>query len=156
MTVNARWIRATLVGLALLALPGVANARDMNSSDMRTRVEDLNIEMATLQTHDFADEAAQEFAQARIEVGDVQGLLSQGEVARAEVVLRRLEARVSMIRSVLDRATVEHLADQRESELLELQNEADTLQLELEAAQQQRRQLQDAVNAIIDAMESNS
>lgn len=155
MTVNARRLRATLVGLALL-LPAAASARDMNSSEIRTRVEDLNIEMATLQTHDFADEAAQEFAQARIEVGDVQGLISQGEVARAEVVLRRLEARVSMIQSVLDRATVEHLADERESELLELQNEADTLQLELEAAQQQRNQLQDAVNAIIDAMESNS
>ncbi len=155
MNVNARRLRATLVGLALL-LPAAASARDMNSSEIRTRVEDLNIEMATLQTHDFADEAAQEFAQARIEVGDVQGLISQGEVARAEVVLRRLEARVSMIRSVLDRATVEHLADERESELLELQNEADTLQLELEAAQQQRNQLQDAVNAIIDAMESNS
>lgn len=155
MTVNARRLQTMLVGLALL-LPAAVSARDMNSSEIRTRVEDLNIEMATLQTHDFADEAAQEFAQARIEVGDVQGLISQGEVARAEVVLRRLEARVSMIQSVLDRATVEHLADERESELLELQNEADTLQLELEAAQQQRNQLQDAVNAIIDAMESNS
>lgn len=144
-----------LLGVVLLTASAVAPRSahaDVSSADIRERVEDINVHLAELQTHEYADDAAQELAQARLEVTDVQGLLSQGEVAQAEVVLRRLEARAFLIEGLLERATVEALAYQRESELIGLQEEADNLQLDLEAAQQQRNALQNEVQSIIDQM----
>jgi uncharacterized protein (DUF3084 family) len=142
-------------GLAVLAALGTAVpvfAAETSTASVRARVEDINVELAELSTHEYADEAAQELAQARLEVTDVQGLLSQGETAQAEVTLRRLEARKFLIEALLERATMEALAYQRESELIAIQQEADELQLELEAAQQRRNQLQDQVETIIAQM----
>lgn len=147
------------LGLALLALALLLPATAMagpRSDEIRERVEDLNVMMGELDTHEFADEAAQEFAQARLEVGDVQALLLTEDITQAEVVLRRLEARVALIASTLDRATIEDLANERESELFEMQSEADDLQLELEAASQQRAALQEQVSVIVEAMEDDS
>jgi hypothetical protein len=130
--------------------------RDFSASGIRQRMEDLNVLSAQLQTHQFADEAAAEFAQTRIEVGDIQGLLARNETGQAGVVLRRLEARIFYIQSLLERAEFEDLAQQRESELFEMQQEADRLQVELTATEQQRRQLQEDVQAIVDSMERGS
>ena len=144
-------LASVLVAMSLLGpSTSVAGPR---SDEIRERVEDLNVIMGELDTHEFSDEAAQEFAQARLEVGDVQALLLAEEVTRAEVVLRRLEARVALIESTLDRATIEDLANERETDLFEMQTEADDLQLELEAASQQRAALQEQVSVIVEAME---
>jgi len=136
-----------------LAMGAPVDARDVSPAGIRTRVEDVNVQLAQLQTHEHGDEAAQEIAQARLEITDVQNLLAQGETARSEVILRRLEARVHLIESMLERATFEQLAHQRETELFEIQAEASELQIDLETAQRQRRQLQDEVETIVESME---
>lgn len=140
---------------ATLALSTLSWAAETSSGSIRTRVEDINVQLATLGTHEHADDAAQELAQARLEVTDVQGLLSQGETAQAEVTLRRLEARTFLIESIMERATIEALSYERESDLIVLQQEADSLQIDLEAAQQRRNQLRNDVSAIIEQMGAN-
>lgn len=146
---------ARAVFCAILVTSTMAAAAETSSGSIRTRVEDINVQLATLATHEHADDAAQELAQARLEVTDVQGLLSQGETAQAEVTLRRLEARTFLIESIMERATMEALSYERESDLILLQQEADSLQIDLEAAQQRRNQLQNDVSAIIDQMGAN-
>lgn len=128
-------------------------AREFSASDLRERMEDMNVELAELETHDFADESAAEFAQCRLEVGEIQGLLSRNEIGLAAIVVRRLEARMSLIESTLERATYEALAQERETELFEIQEQADALQVELLSAEQRRAALQEEVAAIVESME---
>lgn len=149
---NTRILLSSLALVAVFGMPESAEARDVSATDIRRRVEDINVEIADLEVHEHADSATREFAQARLEITDVQSQVAREEIAQAEVVLRRLEARVNLIRSSLERATVEELAQQRESELLSLQQEADELMLELETAQRRRQRLQDDVSTIVENM----
>lgn len=147
----------TRVSVLLLAL-GIgapALARDFNSDTIRDRIEDLNVQLADLETEEYSDEAAGEFAQARMEITEIQTLLGNGEVARAQVELQRLESRVALINSIIDRAIVEQLAVERETELFEMQAEADALQIELESTRQQSESLRAEVQEVIDAVEGN-
>lgn len=148
-------MKRLLQGLVLAAvLSAVAPvwARDYTLSSIRTRMEDLNVQMAEMATHDFADEAAGEFAQCRLEVGEIQGMLARNEVGEAAIVLQRLEARIFLIDSMLERATFEDLATERETELFEIQTEADQLQVDLTSTEQRRRQMQEQVQTIVDSM----
>lgn len=146
-----KWIARQLgLVMALILVAAPAFARD--SDDLQERLEDANVRLTTLETHEYADEAAAEFGQARLEVADAQGKLSISDYGWATIVINRLEARLDLIESTLERATIEALADQRETELFEMQTEADERQLELEAAQQLRQQLQDQVSQVVDQM----
>lgn len=142
-------LAAGLAGSLLIAAP--AEARDDDYTD---RLESANALLTRLETHDFADEAAQEFGQARLEVAEAQAKITGEDYARAEIILNRLESRLMLAESILQRATIDQLADQRETEQFEMMTEADTIQVELEAAQQQRQLLQDEVAAIVEQMEA--
>lgn len=130
-----------------------AYARGMSGTEIRRRVEDINIEIADLSTNDFADEAARELAAARMEITEIQSALGRDEYTKAEVVLTTLEGRVALIRSALERAAVESLAQQRESELITITEEANELRIELETARQLRQRLQDEVSIIVENMQ---
>jgi hypothetical protein len=148
-------MRRLLQGLLLLTALSVAMpvwARDYTLTSIRTRMEDLNVQMAEMETHDFADEAAGELAQCRLEVGEIQGMLARNEVGEAAIVLQRLEARMFLIQSLLERATFEDLATERETELFEIQSVADQLQIDLTSTEQRRRQMQEQVQTIVDSM----
>jgi hypothetical protein len=149
-----RWFLATLMGLTLLFTTPVF-ARDFSASTIRTRMEDLNVELAELETHEFADDAAGEFATCRLEVGEIQGLLARDEIGDAGAVLLRLEARKFLIESLLERATFENLAQQRETELFEMQSEADQLQVDLAATEQRRNTLQEQVSDIVESTQQD-
>jgi hypothetical protein len=138
---------------ALLAASVSVDARELSASDIEDRMEDLNVQVGTLESHDYADEASQEFRQCSAEVTEIQLLLSQVEVGEAGKVLYRLEARVNLIESMLERATFEALAQERETELFEIQEQADALQVELLEAEQRRSVLQQEVSAIVESME---
>ncbi len=148
-----RLLRGLLAaGLAgSLLLGPAAEARDNDYSD---RLETANAMLTRLETHDYADEAAQEFGQARLEVAEAQAKITGEDYARAEIVLNRLESRLMLAESILERATIEELADQRETEQFDMMTEADNIQVDLETAQQQRQVLQDEVSAIVDQMEA--
>lgn len=139
--------------LAAVVLAAPAMARD-SAEQLQDRLEAANADLTTLQTHEFADEVAAEFGQARLEIAEAQGKLTVADYGNAAIIISRLEARLALIESGLERATIEELADQRETELFEIQTEADERQLELEAAQQRRQQLQDEVSIIVDQMNS--
>lgn len=130
-----------------------AEARD-EAREFRGQIEELNATLTRLETHDFADEAAAEFGQARLEVAEAQGKITAEDYARARIILMRLESRLMLAESILDRATIEQLADQRETELFEMMTEADAVQVELEAKRQRRQELQDDVTQIISTLES--
>lgn len=142
-----------VAALTLLAAPAAARE---SAQDLQRRLEDANVLITTLETHEYADEAAAEFGQARLEVAEAQAKLTLSDYGWATIIINRLEARLSLIESTLERATIEHLADQRESELFDIQSEADRKQIELETAQQQRQQLQDEVSAIVDQMNTET
>ncbi len=141
---------ALVATFAFAAVPAMAGAAD----DLQDRLEAANASIAQFDTHELADEASLELAQARLEIAEVQGKLSASDTAWATIVLNRLEARVDLIDSMLERATVEQLADQRETDLFEMTAAADEAQLQLETMQQRRQQLQDDVSAIVDQMNS--
>lgn len=150
---NTRWrgcVRAAALTLAML-LSAQAHARD---AEYRERLEEANGELIRLEAHDFADEASQEFGQARLEVAEAQAQITGEDYARAAILLMRLEARLRLANSILERATIEALADERETEQFTMMSEADSVQIELQSAQQQRQQLQDNVGAIITQMEA--
>ena len=117
------------------AMPAMARGTE---DDLRDRLEEANARLVQLETHEMSDEAAAEFGQARLEVSEIQGKLTTQDWGWAMIILNRLEARLDLAESVLDRATVEELADQRETELFDMQTEADNLQIELESLQQRR------------------
>lgn len=148
----ARWTRTlgavVISALAFAATPAFAGTED----DLRDRLEAANAAVANFETHEMADEAALEMGQARLEIAEVQGKISAADYGWATIVLNRLEARVELIESIMERATVEQLADQRETDLFDMTNEADEAQLELETVQQRRQQLQDDVAVIVDQM----
>jgi hypothetical protein len=127
-------------------------AGEYTLTSIRTRMEDLNVQMAEMETHDFSDEAAGELAQCRLEVGEIQGMLARNEVGEAAIVLQRLEARMFLIESMLERATFEDLATERETELFEIQSAADQLQIDLTSTEQRRREMQGQVQTIVDSM----
>lgn len=147
-------MRSHLIGLGSLiaALLMAAPAQARGDDDLQDRLEEASVTVATLETHDMADEAALEFGQARLEIAEVQGKLTAGDYGWATIVLNRLEARIDLIESELEAATVSSLADQRETELFEITVEADETQLELEALQLRRQTLQDAVGVIVEQM----
>lgn len=146
-------VRALLV-VAALAVSSTADARDLAPSEIRTRVEDINAMLGEFESSPHADEVRTEIRQATLEIGEIQAKLSQDDVAGAQVTLNLLEARLGLIESAVQRALVEDLANERESELIAIQQEADQLQIDLTTAQQRREQLQGEVQQIIDAVET--
>lgn len=150
-----RFLATTLCAVAIaFGSFGSAEARD-SPGDFRDQIEELNAKLTRLETHDLADEAASEFGQARLEVAEAQGKITAEDYARARIILMRLESRLMLAESILERATIEQLADQRETELFEMMTAADDVQIDLEAAQQRRQQLQDNVTVIIEQMEAD-
>jgi hypothetical protein len=148
-----RFAVAACAGLFLLTTGAEAWARNMSATEIRRRAEDLNVEIADLRTHEYADEVARELAQANTEVTDIQVKLGRDEFTQAEVVLITLEGRVAMIRSAVERAGIESLAQQRESELIEITEEANELRIELETARQLRQRMQAEVATIVESMQ---
>jgi hypothetical protein len=138
----------SLIAALLCAAPALARQSD----DLQDRLEEASVAVATLETHDMADDAALEFAQARLEISEIQGKLTTGDYGWATIVLNRLEARIDLIEAEVEAATVSSLADQRETELFEIMVEADEQQLALEAIQHRRQSLQDAVSVIVEQM----
>jgi hypothetical protein len=143
---------ASVALLLCLLLP--AATVEARESDYRDRLEQANSELVRLEAHEFSAEAGQEFGQARLEVAEAQAQITAEDFARAEILLMRLEARLRLADSILERATIEALADERETEQFDMMSEADNVQIELHSAQQQRQQLQDNVGAIIAQMEA--
>ncbi|MFT4702810.1 MAG: hypothetical protein ACI81R_000497 [Bradymonadia bacterium] len=147
-------MKIVFLALAFVVMAsGVAEARDDQSQ--RALLEELNALLTQLERHDLADDAATEFGQARLEVADAQAKITAQDSARADIVLIRLESRLMLAQSILERATIEQLSDQRETELFDMMTEADGVQIELESEQAQRQQLQDEVTAIINQMEAD-
>ena len=143
-------VSALVVLSLLLLLPLAAHA-----NELRQRLEAANDRIAEHERSDYADEASSEFSQVRMEVTDAQGLLAAGESRQAQSVILRIEARERLIASIIERATFEDLADQRESAANEMLHDADTAQLELESATQRRQQLQDEVQNILETLEGD-
>ena len=111
-----RWLGLTCMLAVLLALSGEAYARD-SSEELQERLEEANAKLTTLEIHEFSDEAAIEFGQARLEVAEIQGKLTAADYGWAAIVVSRLEARLDLVESVLERAMTEELAEQRETDL---------------------------------------
>ncbi|MFT6397381.1 MAG: hypothetical protein ACJAYU_002134 [Bradymonadia bacterium] len=141
----------TLLTVVLAAAPAAARG---GADDLQDRLEEASTSVASLETHEMADDAALEFGQARLEIAETQGKLTAGDYGWATIVLGRLEARIDLIESELEASTVSGLADQRETDLYEITVEADERQLELETVQLRRQTLQDAVGVLVEQMEA--
>jgi hypothetical protein len=143
---------AAALAVALLVSAAPAHARG-TESEIRSVLEDVNARLAQLAASDYASDASQEIEQARLEIAEVQGKLSAQDFGWASIVLNRVAARLALIESMEQRAEVDAIAEERESELFAITREADDAQIELESLQLRRTQLQDDVRAIADAMQ---
>ena len=135
----------------MLMLSAPASART-SAEELQDRLEQASVRLTTLELDEHADAAALEFGQARLEIAEAQGQLTADDYGAAAILLARLEARIDLIESAIQRDTVESLADQRETDLFDMQTEADEAQLLVETLQQQRHALQDDVETIVDQM----
>lgn len=139
--------------LASLLLLGMLVSGAAASEALEQRLATVNASLVELERNPLTDEGQAEIARARLELTRVERHLADGDTARASSILVRLEAREQYLRSVVDRASMEALADQRESEANDMLREANQAQLELESALRQRMRLQENVNQIVESLE---
>ena len=139
-----------VVGAAALWLSAPALA-----DEMRSQLEAANERLVAHEAHEHASEASSEIAQMRLMISEAQGQLAAGDRLSARGTLLRVNAVQRLIESILQRATFERLAHERESDMLQTVEETSELQLQLEVATQRRQALQDEVRAIVDRLEQN-
>ncbi|MCB9507600.1 MAG: hypothetical protein H6698_06795 [Myxococcales bacterium] len=146
-----RFASAGALALVLAAAPSAAFARDVED-ELRDVLEEVNARLARLGTSEYADDAALEIGQAQLEIAEAQGKITAADYGWATIIINRVSARLELIESIEQRAEVDDIAQQRETELYSITQEADESQIELEQLQLRRGQLQDDVAEIVAAM----
>lgn len=145
---------ASLALIALMLTASVANA--LSPEEVASRMEAASGLLAELETHELRDDASQDIAIARLAITDIQTSLASEMYGKAETTLLTLEATLKLVKSLLDRGEIDHLADKREADNVTIQTQADELQLELETTSSRRTDLQSQVSAIVDALEKDT
>lgn len=139
--------------MSALLLVGLLASSAVASESLENRLAAVNASLLELERNPLSDEGQAEIARARLELNRAERHIADDERARASAILVRLEARERYLRSIVDRAAMEALADQRETEANDMLREANQAQLELESALRQRQRLQEDVNRIVESLE---
>ena len=109
-----------------------------------------------------ADQAANnadvtiELERARGDIDEASDRLSNNREAEAEVSVIRLENRVELIAALIEQATMEALAEEREAALIEMTREADQASVEYTSTEARRSALRDEVSGIIQQLEMSN
>ena len=146
---------ATLCGTLLLlsALAGSATASDVE--ELRTRLNAAREELANAATDSMADAAALEIERARIDIDEAADRIANRLEEIAEISVIRLENRVKLINALIVQATVDSLAEERESASIEMTREADQAQVDYEGTEARRSALRDETAEILRQLEVN-
>ncbi len=144
----------TLIGAVLLlsVLGGTAFADD--EDDLRDRLNEAREHLAELGADPSADiVAAREIERARIDIDQAADRLANHREELAEVAVIRVENRVKLIEAVIDQATMDELAEERESANIAMTREADQAQVQYEATEARRDALREEVSEILQQLE---
>lgn len=147
-----RGMRPTMGGL-LAALLVLLAASPVFAQGLRDRLNAAREQLADLSTQDNADVAAREVERARIDIDEASDHLSNHREELAEVSVIRLENRVKLIGAMIEQATVDAQAQERESAAIEMTREADQAQVASESAELRRARLREEVDEILQQLE---
>ncbi|MBN1947423.1 MAG: hypothetical protein JW797_17260 [Bradymonadales bacterium] len=149
------WKRPIL-GMFVLAIGlgwFVPQAWAANEAELRARITTARELMAQLQTDEMVDVASLELEYARIDIDEANDQLTNRRPELAEVAVIRLENRLVLIQALIEQATVDDLADQRETATIEMTREADQAQVAYEASEARRQALRQQVAEILNQLE---
>ena len=147
-----RWTRPA-IGALISALLLVLTAVPVRAQGLRDRLNGAREELAEYSAHEMADVAAREIERARIDIDEAADFLANRREELAQVSVIRLENRVKLVAALLERATVEALAEERESAAIEMTREADQAQVASESAELRRTRLREEVEEIFQQLE---
>lgn len=137
--------------LLLAGLTGTAGASDVE--ELRARLNAAREELAQSSTDPLADAAALEIERARIDIDEAADRIANRLEEIAEISVIRLENRVKLIKALIVQATVDGLAEERESAAIEMTREADQAQVDYEATEARRSTLRDETAEILRQLE---
>ena len=147
-----RLIAALCGTLFLLSgLSATADASDVE--ELRARLNAAREELAHSSTDPLADAAALEIERARIDIDEASERITNRLEEIAEISVIRLENRVKLINALIVQATVDGLAEERESASIEMTREADRAQVDYEATEARRSALRDETAEILRQLE---
>jgi len=144
----------TLLGAALLlgAMGRTALADD--EGELRDRLNTAREHLAELGADPSADvAAAREIERARIDIDEAADRLANHREELAEVSVIRVENRVKLIEALIEQATIEALAEERESATISMTREADQAQVQYESTEARRDALRSEVSEILQQLE---
>ena len=140
----------------LLFTPQSVFATD--AEELRDRLSTQRERMAELSADQAANNAdvTIELERARGDIDEASDRLSNNREAEAEVSVIRLENRVELIAALIEQATMEALAEDREAALIEMTREADQASVEYTSTEARRSALRDEVSGIIQQLEMSN
>jgi hypothetical protein len=135
----------------LLGAGGAAWASD--ADELLTRLNAVRESLAVLSVDPMADAARLEIERTDIDIDEARDRITNRQIELAEVSVIRLENRVKFVEALIFQATVDALAEERESATIEMTREADQAQVEYEATQARQAALRDEVQGILDQLQ---
>ena len=137
--------------LVLVGLAGTASAASIEQ--LRTRLNSAREQLAEFSVHEYSDAAALEIERARIDIDEAGERITNRAEEIAEISVIRLENRLKLIEGLLAQATIDSLAEERETSLIEMTREADQAQIDYEATEARRSALRDESEEILRQLE---
>jgi chromosome segregation ATPase len=152
---SMRWTRPLGTTLAAVLLLGMTagTAWATSATELQNRLNAAREHLAQLGTDPMADTAATEIEHARIDIDEASQRLTNHLEELAEVSVIRLENRVKLIEAMIQQATVEALADERESAAVDMTQQADQAQVQYESTEARRTALRSDVSEILEQLE---
>ncbi len=152
MRFNRFFVCASVVLGTMLGGIGIASASDVEQ--LRSRLNASREALAQFSTDPMADSAALEIERARIDIDEATERISNQLEEIAEISVIRLENRVKLIAAMIAQATVDELADERETATIEMTREADQSQVDFEATEARRSALREETSEILRQLEA--
>jgi len=145
---------ATILSALLVCLIGLAGqASASDEADLRERIAQARERLADLRTDELADAASRDLERAAMDIDEANDFLTNRRAELAEVAVIRLENRLTLIAALIEQATVEDLANQRETASIQMTREADQAQVAYEASEARRQALRTQVSEILNQLE---
>ena len=141
-----------LVALFACLFPvGSAFADDVDQ--LTNRVNEVRETLAVFETDPNVDAARLEIERADIDIDEARDRITRRHLEIAEISVIRAERRLQLIEATIFRATVDVLADERESATIDMTQQADEAQVDYEATEARQSALRNEVAEILNQLE---
>jgi len=120
---------------------------------LTNRVNDVREALAVFETDPAADAARLEMERAEIDIDEARDRLTRRHIEMAEISVIRAENRLQLVEAIIFHATIDSLAEERESASIDMTRQADQAQVEYEATEARQSALRDEVSEILTQLE---